>query len=122
MLTQCHCTHTLCGLPSIQIATVKSTHNAMVPLVLKTFRKIKNDQATGIIVYPKWEAQPFWPLAMEMAVGHIFILSSRKNLLIHPTDSKKEHRMNQKLNLIMSLVSGKNVRGKDSPQNPVKFC
>ena len=91
-------------------------------LVLKTLRKIKNDQATGIIVYPKWEAQPFWPLAMEMAVGYIFILSSRKNLLIHPTDSKKEHRMNQKLNLIMSLVSGKNVRGKDSPQNPVKFC
>ena len=88
-------------------------------LVLKTLRKIEIDHATGILIFPKWEAQPFWPLATSMMVGKPVLLSSRKNLLVHPTIPELQHRM-KRLNLIMVLVSGDSQRRRDYQKNPTR--
>ena len=77
--------------------------------VLQTLEKILDDKATGIIVFPVWEAQPFWPVAMRM-IQKSFILSARRNLLVHPINTETPHRMHKSLKLIIALVSGKDVR------------
>ena len=79
-------------------------------LILKCINKIIEDKATGILVFPKWEAQPFYPLVCRIIVGTPIFLPHRVNLLVHPTVPGRRHRM--RVNLIIAKVCGNIWRSK----------
>ena len=79
-------------------------------LVLKVLRKIREDNATGIVVYPNWPAQPFFSMANKMLIGTPVVFTPRRNLLIMATEPGSTHRLAKKLSLIIGILSSKNVK------------
>ena len=74
-------------------------------LVLKVLRKIREDNATGIVVYPNWPAQPFFSMANKMLIGTPVVFTPRRNLLIMATEPGSTHRLAKKLSLIIGILS-----------------
>lgn len=50
-------------------------------MLLKTIRKIIENQAVGILVFPVWPSQPWYPLLQEILVSEVIIFEPNKNLL-----------------------------------------
>lgn len=48
-------------------------------MILKCLHKIIADKAKGIIVFPMWPSQPWYPLLMSMLVSKVIELKSHKN-------------------------------------------
>lgn len=59
-------------------------------LILRCLRKIINDKATGILVFPYWTGQPWFPLLKKMLISDIIFFKPNRDLLrsryrsIHP--------------------------------------
>ena len=90
-------------------------------MVLRCLQKIIKEKASGILIVPYWEAQPFFPLFCRMIIGKPILLPYRVNLLVHPTEPETRHRM-KGLKLIASLVSGKNVKNRGLIPKLQRFC
>lgn len=73
-------------------------------LLLKVIQKIRTDKATGIIVFPMWPSQPWYPLLMSMVVSEIVSMEPSENLL---TAFRKPHPLNHQLFLGACILSGK---------------
>jgi ribonuclease HI len=50
-------------------------------LILKCLRKIIDDQAQGILVFPYWPSQPWYPLLQSLLKSEIMFLNPNKTLL-----------------------------------------
>lgn len=50
-------------------------------LVLKCLRKVIDDQANGILVFPYWPSQPWFPLLQSLLDSEILFLNPNKNLI-----------------------------------------
>ncbi|XP_047990684.1 uncharacterized protein LOC125229783 [Leguminivora glycinivorella] len=62
-------------------------------LILKCLRKIVDDQAKGILVFPYWPSQPWFPLLQSLISSEIMFLNPNKNLLhSHYRDCHPLHR------------------------------
>lgn len=75
-------------------------------MVLKTLRKIKSENACGIIVVPSWKNQPWFPLFEELIIDEPIIFRPNSNLLLSPCRTIR-HPQSIHLTLIAGLVSGK---------------
>lgn len=105
-------------------------------ILSRVLRKIKEDQATGIIVAPLWKNQPFWPVLQTMLIARPVRLSAREHLLQHPCDEQQKHPLRKKLTLLVCQVSGLDCKVKDflrmqptlschhgeTPQNRYMMC
>lgn len=50
-------------------------------MLLKCFRKIMDDEATGIVVFPYWPSQPWFPIMKKLLKSEILYFTPDKNLL-----------------------------------------
>lgn len=75
---------------------------SMIPRCLQ---KIKNDKAKGILVFPKWSAQPWYPLAMSLMISEPIIFLPNDNLLQSPFRTK--HPLSPTLSLVAAVFCGR---------------
>lgn len=75
-------------------------------MVLKTLRKIKQDEATGILVVPDWPNQPWYPVFRSMLIEKPLTFEPDNNLLLSSCRSKHHPGANH-LSLLVGIVSGK---------------
>ena len=75
-------------------------------LITKVLEKIRQEKAEGILVVPKWQNQPWYPLFVELAISKILVFKPDKKLLISLC-RKKSHPRAAHLHLSAAIVSGK---------------
>lgn len=75
-------------------------------LVLKTLRKIIQDEATGIMVVPRWTSQPWYPLFASLLVEDPLFLGPATDLLSSPF-RLQGHPMAKSLILVAGRLSGR---------------
>ena len=76
---------------------------SIISLVLQ---KIREEQSTGLIVVPKWPAQPWWPYLMRMVIQIPVVLPNKENTVYMPSKPELVHPLYPKLTLLMCHVSG----------------
>ncbi|CAK1588906.1 unnamed protein product [Parnassius mnemosyne] len=74
-------------------------------LILKCLRKIIYDNAHGIIVYPNWPSQPWFPLLQKLIVSDAIYLNPNKNLL--QSHFREYHPLHKNLTLGVARLSGR---------------
>ena len=60
-------------------------------LIRKVLQKIKEEQATGLIVVPYWATQAWWPSLMNMLIQKPLLLPRMKKTLILHTEPETAH-------------------------------
>lgn len=76
---------------------------SIIPLVLQ---KIREEESTGLVVVPKWPAQPWWPYLMRMVIQTPVVLPNRENTIYMPSKPDLIHPLHPKLTLLMCQISG----------------
>lgn len=76
-------------------------------LILKSLRKIINEEATGILVVPYWPSQPWYPIFLKLSRYNPIYLSPDPELLLSPFRTR--HPLWKRLTLVSSLLSGKRL-------------
>lgn len=74
-------------------------------LVLKCLRKIIDDKANGILVFPYWPSQPWFPMLDNLIVSEICFFGPSKDLLISP--SRDHHPLHKQLTLAAAKLCGR---------------
>lgn len=75
-------------------------------LILKMLRKIMGDNATGVVVVPRWTAQPWYPLFNSLLVEEPIVLNPSPSLLSSPFRSEA-HPLADTLTLVVGKLSGR---------------
>lgn len=78
-------------------------------LILKCLRKIIDDEATGILVFPHWPSQAWFPLVHSLRVSKIHFFNPSKSLL--QSHFRDHHPLNAKLTLGVAKLCGRRSRG-----------
>lgn len=73
-------------------------------LLLNCIQKIIQDKATGILVFPMWPAQAWYPQLMDLLVTDIVILDPRPNLVL--SHFRQQHPLHRTLTLGAAVLSG----------------
>lgn len=76
-------------------------------LVLKCVRKIVTDQATGVLVFPYWPSQPWFPLMKQLMIGEPILFQPNKTLLSSPF--RHVHPLHRQITLAAGLLSAKRM-------------
>lgn len=76
-------------------------------LILKCIHKIQTDQASGILVFPYWPSQPWFPLIKSLLVGDLILFEPNKNLLSSPF--RESHPLHQQLTLAAGQLSARRM-------------
>lgn len=85
-------------------------------LYINCIQKIIYDKATGILVFPMWLTQAWFPQKMDLLVEDIVILNPRPNLvLLH---SRQQHPLHHTLTLGAALLSGSPSLAAARPRPP----
>lgn len=79
-------------------------------LILRVLKKIQCDQAQGIVVVPKWETQPWFPLWQSLLIGSAIYFEPDISNLLSPCRSL-QHPLASKLTLMAGLLSGRRLEG-----------
>ncbi|XP_045767231.1 uncharacterized protein LOC123868713 [Maniola jurtina] len=74
-------------------------------LILKCLRKIITDKATGILVFPYWPGQAWFPLLKKMLISDIVIFEPTWDIL--RSNYRSCHRLHRSLSLGAATLSGK---------------
>lgn len=77
-------------------------------LILKCLRKIINDKATGILVFPYWPGQVWYPLLKRMLISDIIFFEPNRNLL--RSQFRIRHRLHTSLTLGAATLSGQHLQ------------
>ena len=88
--------------------------------VLLAIQKIKEEQATGILIVPNLPTQPWYPLVKHLLVAPPHICRSSPTLLHIPAAPEEQHPLATKLELMICHVSGKNLYNPVSNLNQYK--
>ena len=91
---------------------------SLIPSVLQ---KIVLDQAIGILIMPDWPTQPYYATVMKMLIEHPIFVHRRKTLLCIP-GTTKIHKIWEKLNLLICLLSGDQSKVKSYRNKLKTFC
>lgn len=73
--------------------------------ILRVLNKIEHDEATGIVVVPKWETQPWFPKFLSLLTENCISFAPSENLLSFP--NRLPHPLHQHLTLVAGVLSGK---------------
>ena len=74
-------------------------------LISRCVQKIIHDQASGILVIPRWTTQPFFTVVLSLLIEMPRVLKASAQNLIHPAlDSP--HPLHQRLELLVCKLSG----------------
>lgn len=56
-------------------------------LIALALQKIQEEEATGLILVPKWPTQPWWLTLMKMVIQNPLELPRKKDLLFQPSQT-----------------------------------
>lgn len=84
-------------------------------LILRSLQKIVIDQASGILVVPFWESQPWYPLFLKLIDSNLIFLGPSDNMLVCPF-SKRKHPLSNELILVAARLSGRRFGAVISPR------
>ena len=73
---------------------------SIIPLVLQ---KIREEKSTGLVVVPKWPAQPWWPYLMRMVIQIPVVLPNTENTIYMPSKPDVIHPFYPKLTLLCHI-------------------
>lgn len=79
-------------------------------LILKCLRKIVDDNANGILVFPYWPSQPWYPLLKNLLASEIVYFTPNNNILKSPFRSL--HPLHATLTLAAARLCSKPSAGK----------
>lgn len=74
------------------------------PLILKCIQKIKHDRASGILVFPFWPSQPWFPLLKTLLVSEIVYLDS--SYALSNSCFRAHHKFFRQNTLAVAKLSG----------------
>lgn len=74
-------------------------------LILKCLRKVIDDGARGILVFPHWPSQPWYPLLQSVLDSHILYMNPSKFLL--QSHFRDHHPLHTKLTLGVARLCGR---------------
>lgn len=77
-------------------------------IITRCLQKIRNEKAKGILVFPLWPSQPWYPLAKSLMVSEPLIFHPDDNLLQSPFRTK--HPLSATLTLAAGLFCGMHSR------------
>lgn len=77
-------------------------------LILKSLRKIINDEATGIMIVPYWPSQPWYPLLGVLSVSSPLFFGPGNDIVLSPF--RTQHPLCKKLILVAYKLSGKHFK------------
>ena len=82
-------------------------------LIGKVLKKIENDGAKGLIIFPLWPTQPWFATISRLLIDSPILLSSTKgDIITHPSMEFKTHL--PKLRLVAALVGNEFIPSKSS--------
>ena len=73
-------------------------------------QRVREDQASGILIMPNWPTQAWFPQAMQMCVEPPITLHPAKHLLQLPGKPEKLHPLHRTLTLLVCHLSGSNCK------------
>jgi len=82
-------------------------------LIALALQKIQEEEATGLILVPKWPTQPWWPTLMRMVIQNPLELPRIKELIVQPSQPDLVHPLHPKLVLLLCHVSGSSSKVRD---------
>lgn len=74
-------------------------------IILRILKKVKAERSRGILVFPYWTSQPFFPLCMEMLESEPLIFKPNISLLC--SSNREPHPLWRQLTLAAGVLSGK---------------
>lgn len=74
-------------------------------LVGRVLRKVREDNVTGIVVAPKWTAQTWYPLFVDMCVSDIMFFSHER--LFWCPYTNRNHQLPGRMQLMAAIISNK---------------
>lgn len=77
---------------------------ALIPRILS---KIISDKATCILVFPRWESQPWMPKLRSLLISEVLSFKARPNIVLSPF--RDHHPLWQQLSLGAAILSGKHL-------------
>ncbi|XP_061709647.1 uncharacterized protein LOC133519626 isoform X1 [Cydia pomonella] len=77
-------------------------------ILLKVLHKIKSEKATGILVFPLWPSQVWYPLLKSMVISDILTFGPSEDLLMSPF--RTPHPLQTQLILAACKLSGKRLK------------
>ena len=95
--------------PDLQACTVDAFKFYTFPpfsLLDRVLQKIEQDQATGILIFPNWSTQPWFPRIQALELEEPLRLPYRKDILILPYKPETQHPLAHKLQLMACSLSG----------------
>ena len=75
-------------------------------IISRVLQKIEQEGAEMVIIVPIWTTQAWFPKLMSLLTANPRILP-QKNVISHPVDGERCHRLQRKLKLVGCRVSGK---------------
>ena len=76
-------------------------------VLLRVLRKVRRDQAAGILVVPEWPAQVWWPELLRLLTEEPIKLPSHNTVLSLPQQPGMIHPLLPKLQLLVCKISGR---------------
>ena len=73
-------------------------------------QRVREDQASGILIMPNWPTQAWFPQAIQMCVEPPITLHPAKHLLQQPGKPEKLHPLHRTLTLLVCHLSGSNYK------------
>lgn len=73
-------------------------------VILKSLQKIIHDKATGILVFPVWPSQAWYPLLMSVIKSDILYMNSKEHLVW--CDYRSRRQLHEHLTLGAAVLSG----------------
>lgn len=86
-----------------------------ISVILKTLRKIILNKATGIVVVPLWETQPWFPVYLRLLVSNTITFSPCENALI---SHSSRGNIKSSLTLVAGVLCGRRYCDETYPQIP----
>ena len=78
-------------------------------LINKVLQKIRVDGTTALCVVPRWKTQAWWPQLQDMMLREPLVLPPSPTTLVLPNRKGELHPLHAKLELVICLLSGKNI-------------
>lgn len=76
-------------------------------IIGRVLNKINDERATGIVVVPKWESQPWYPVFMNLLISEPLYFKPDPNLLLSPY--RESHPMWKRITLVDGKLSGRHT-------------
>ena len=73
-----------CDAFTVDWSTVRFYAFPLFTVISKVLRKVYEDGATGIIIVPKWEAQPWYLVLLSMLIGDVVNFPRSSDILSIP--------------------------------------